>query len=38
MKGIHMKNSVLKAIATDVHFWVPVAVLILGFALLFVLR
>jgi len=28
----------LKAIATDVHFWVPVAVLILGFALLFVLR
>jgi len=28
----------LKAIATDVHFWVPVAVLILGFALLFVLK
>jgi hypothetical protein len=38
MKGIHMKNPLWKAIATDIHFWVPVAVLILGFALLFVLR
>jgi hypothetical protein len=34
----HMKNSLLKAIATDVHFWVPVAVLIVGLALLLVLR
>ena len=25
-----MKNSTIKAIATDVHFWVPVVVLILG--------
>jgi len=32
-----MKGSTFKAIATDVHFWVPVAVLILGFALLFLL-
>jgi hypothetical protein len=32
-----MKKSTLKAIATDVHFWVPVAVLGLGFALLFIL-
>ena len=28
----------LKAIATDVHFWVPVVVLILGLTLLLVLR
>jgi len=32
-----MNKLTLKAIATDVHFWVPVVVLILGFALLFVL-
>jgi hypothetical protein len=28
----------LKAIATDVHFWVPVAVLLIGLTLLFLLR
>lgn len=28
----------LKAIATDVHFWVPVAVLLIGLTLLIVLR
>jgi hypothetical protein len=28
----------LKAIATDVHFWVPVVVLLIGLALLAVLR
>ena len=32
-----MRNSTIRAIATDVQFWVPVVVLILGFALLFVL-
>ncbi len=31
-------NSTLKAIATDLHFWVPVAVLIAGLALLFLLK
>lgn len=33
-----MKNSILKTIATDPHFWVPVAVLIAGLALLLVLK
>ncbi len=33
-----MKNPILKAIATDVHFWVPVAVLIAGITLLLVLK
>src|SRR5512139_1138387 len=33
-----MKTSLLKTIATDLHFWVPVAVLIAGFALLLVLK
>ena len=28
----------LKAIATDVHFWVPVVVLLIGLTLLFLLR
>ena len=28
----------LKAIATDMHFWVPVAVLLIGLTLLLVLR
>jgi len=28
----------LKAIATDVHFWVPVVVLLIGLTLLFFLR
>jgi hypothetical protein len=32
-----MRNSTLKAILTDVHFWVPVAVLIAGISLLIVL-
>jgi hypothetical protein len=33
-----MKPSALWAIATDVHLWVPVVVLILGIALLMSLR
>ena len=33
-----MKRSNLMAILTDVHLWVPVAVLILGTALLMSLR
>jgi hypothetical protein len=33
-----MKQSTLIAILTDVHLWVPVAVLILGTSLLMVLR
>jgi hypothetical protein len=33
-----LKQSTLIAILTDVHLWVPVAVLILGTALLMVLR
>jgi hypothetical protein len=28
----------LRAIATDVHFWVPVGVLLIGLTLLFLLR
>jgi hypothetical protein len=32
------KSSTLHAIVTDVHFWVPVVVLVLGTALLLVLR
>ncbi len=32
-----MKSSMLNAISTDVHFWVPVVVLIAGFALLLVM-
>jgi hypothetical protein len=32
-----MRNSNLKAIATDVQFWVPVVVLIAGIVLLFLL-
>ena len=28
----------LKAIATDVHFWVPIVVLLIGLTLLFLLR
>ena len=31
-------TSRLKAIATDVHFWVPVVVLFIGLTLLFLLR
>lgn len=33
-----MKNSLLNAIATDVHFWVPVIVLVAGITLLFLLQ
>jgi hypothetical protein len=32
-----LKSSTLNAIVTDVHFWVPVVVLVAGFALLIVL-
>jgi len=32
------KSSTLGAIVTDAHFWVPVVVLVLGTALLLVLR
>jgi hypothetical protein len=34
----YRKVSLLRAIVTDVHFWVPVAALVLGTALLLVLR
>ncbi|MGD0669544.1 MAG: translocated intimin receptor Tir [Bryobacteraceae bacterium] len=34
----HGKCSMLRAIVTDVQFWVPVVVLVLGTALLLVLR
>jgi len=33
-----MKRSILVAIVTDVHLWVPVVVLILGITLLMTLR
>lgn len=33
-----MKPNVVKVIATDVHFWVPVGVLIFGIVLLAYLR
>jgi hypothetical protein len=33
-----LKRSMISSIATDAHFWVPVCVLILGTALLAVLR
>jgi hypothetical protein len=33
-----MKRSTLIAILTDVHLWVPVAILILGTTLLMTLR
>jgi len=29
-----MKSSMTKAVLTDIHFWVPVAVLAFGLALL----
>jgi hypothetical protein len=32
-----MKSSMLNAVTSDVHFWVPVVVLIAGLALLAVL-
>jgi hypothetical protein len=33
-----MKRSSLYCILTDVHFWAPVVVLVLGIALLMMLR
>ena len=33
-----MKSSFVKAILTDLHFWVPVVVLILGVGLLVAMR
>jgi hypothetical protein len=33
-----MKGSTMRSIITDVHLWVPVAVLILGIALLMSVR
>ena len=33
-----MDRSILKAIATDLHFWVPVVVLLVGLTLLLLLR
>jgi hypothetical protein len=33
-----MDRSLLKAIATDVHFWVPIIVLLAGVTLLLLLR
>jgi hypothetical protein len=33
-----LKHSKLRAISTDVHFWIPVAVLVLGTSLLLVLK
>ena len=35
---MNQKPSTLKAILSDVHLWVPVAVLIFGTAVLMVLR
>jgi hypothetical protein len=36
--GSGLKDSKLRAVATDVHFWIPVAVLVLGTSLLLLLR
>jgi hypothetical protein len=33
-----MKPSLLQAILTDTHFWVPVVVLVLGITLLVILK
>jgi hypothetical protein len=33
-----MNRSILKAIVTDVHFWVPAVVLLAGLTLLLLLR
>jgi hypothetical protein len=37
-RGAGMKKSKLFAILTDIHFWIPFAVLLLGTALLMSLR
>jgi hypothetical protein len=35
----HLRSTChLRAIVTDVHFWVPVVVLLIGLTLLFLLR
>jgi len=34
----HPRPPVLRAMLTDVHFWLPVAVLVFGFGLLVFLR
>jgi len=33
-----MKRSILNAILTDTHFWIPVVVLLLGIALLVLIK
>ncbi len=33
-----MKNCILKAVFTDLHFWIPVAVLLVGLGLLLLQR
>ena len=33
-----LRNSTSKAILTDIHFWVPVTVLVIGICLLAALR
>lgn len=35
---VHLKHHLLKVILTDSHFWLPIAVLILGVAVLMVVR
>jgi len=36
--GYRLQNSKFRAIATDAQFWIPVVVLVLGTALLLVLK
>jgi hypothetical protein len=36
-ESVQVKSSMLNAVTSDVHFWVPVVVLIAGLALLLVL-
>jgi len=38
VEATRLKRSMISSIATDAHFWVPLCVLILGAALLVVLR
>lgn len=33
-----LSNSTVKAVLTDVHFWIPAIVLLFGFVLLFLIR
>lgn len=35
---VHLKHHLLKVILADSHFWLPIAVLILGVAVLMVVR